>query len=141
MSEYAPENDFQAHADVLSDYQQLTVDNVTPTSSGQYNAPGTVVYGSFTTPPQIEQGQVYSAIILPVLQHQLPREFGGGFVPSLLCTVSVNKNLLPAGVSFHTGHFMYVNPSWSGQRLCQIHSYADCYTSWLITLVEVSENA
>ena len=146
MDDYAllplPENDFQAHADVLSDYQGLMVSNVTATAPGATNVPGTVIYGAFTpNAPDPSQGAVYNAIILPVQQHQLPRAQGGGLVPHLLCTVSILKSDLPVGLVFGTGQLMYANPPWSYQRLCQIFTIEDCYTSWLIALMDVSENA
>lgn len=137
-----PENDFQAHADMLAAYQQIQTANVIPTAPGAFNVPGTVVYGMPTPfPVTVSQGKVYAAVILPVTEHQFPREMGGGFVPGLSCTVSINKNLLPAAVNFQTGQIMVVNPVWSGQRLCQIHSFVDCFTSWLIALMDISESA
>jgi hypothetical protein len=143
--EYLPlpqsENDFQAHADCLRDYQSIMVDNVAPTAPGAYNAPGTVVYGAFTPgAPAVNQGKVYNAIILPIQEHQLPRQSGGGLVPTLLCTCSVLKSDLPVATVFKTGQYIYVNPVWSYQRFCQIFSIEDCFTSWKLTVFDVSQN-
>ncbi len=131
-------NDYEAHAQALKDYEAICGTDV-PAGVGANSTPCTVVIGSFSTPPSPAQGKEYPAVILPVEEHQMLRADGGGVTPLLLSVVVIVKADLPAGVVFKTGQFMYINPPFSSQRACKVHTVADDFTSWTVTLEHISE--
>jgi hypothetical protein len=124
-------NIYEAHAQGLAEYQAEQVAGVAPSAPGANQTPGTIIYA----------GNPYPATAGPFVEHQYPREHGGGFTRSLMGWVSINKSDLPAGTMFKTGQYMQVNAPFTAQRNCQVEAIDDCFTSWLVTLMDLSQNA
>ena len=74
-------------------------------------------------------------------QKQILREDGGGFVPSTMAMVQVSKSVLAPNMNFRTGWKLIVTPPLGASRTCQIESWADKFSFWEITVVDISQNA
>lgn len=105
---------------------------------GQVEAEATADSGNPLAGTVSYAGSQYAAYVGAFTVQQRLREDGGGFVPSSMADVVIQKSVLPVGFTFRSGQQIDVTAPLSATRACQILAAKDGFSFWSITVDDLS---